>query len=1369
MSVNNNIKYQTLMANLLNIDNLDSSLFSSVDNEKFFDVLKNFGEETFDKIYKNFDIHCVLTEVANRNIAQQVSQAKNKTEVIQIFKDFNKKIDENIFKMLTSNFEKARNLIIANQETEFQKSIVKWKKILNKAQNINIETNIWPLHIGFFYISIKTENKTIYAPLFFKEIVIEVTNSLVYLHSNSDIRLNSKLVTFLNQEGFSLNVDSFDFSNLSIENVFKKVKETWSPLFNIPETLKEGILNLTVENIKNSAIEFHPGIVLGFYNVSSGYLWNQMKKIIENNEFDSILNPNFNKNLYREKVNRVIFDNKFKLFKIQETNFSQDVATISSLYQDTIIWGPPGTGKSQTISNLVTNIIARGYTALVVSQKKAALDVLKNRMKKLSIFCLFALNDKNLRQEKFYEPLREFIHLLENFQTSKKEDGFSVFSDEDEAYVDNVNLIIQTPNLDNIINFYSGVMNGNFTIDTYQKLKLLDQNLKYNINADFKNIKSIIKALYEINYGKKHSFFTITPKIIKKMAEILVADDNLSTINIDEALKYVNKVTFEEVDRFKEEYKKILINKTEYLNDDRTLVRMLLEKTFEKMSSFNDEQKSLYTSFAMAIRTGHLKPYKFFHKHKEMIKLLFPIIVTTPELDLSMWKKEEFDFAILDESSQMFIEKGIPILYLAKRKILAGDSQQMQPTRWFSATYNFDDEDDFASIESLLDYARARGVYSILLDKNYRSKKATLMTFSSKHFYESKLDVIDNYELSLSNEKAIEVFQVDGQWDNSMNVAEGNKVIELAKENLSKYNKIIILVFNVKQQEYLVNKIFGNDPILEEALTNDKIVLKNIENIQGDEGDLVIMSVVYDKNTSLYNTYVARKGGKNALNVAISRAKEKIFVVKSIYADDVEITERSTTDMIMFKEWLKFLDLPLYKQKNYLDKPDDLLATKVIVMPEDIKFKIDVLDELRKLLDTNNLEFQTNYPVGTKSIDIVLINKVTKKLVQGFILDNFAYKNDYRKYLIFKDNINFLESKEYPIIKITEIEWPIMKEKIFSYVNSLIQNEENEIKSFDILNSNEENKNDSFLKTKEIEVKNNKILFENNMNNLNLEKQIDLKNENEMNESKKILENISEDEIDDFYVEEEENHLLTLNEINEFEHDLNISEDKSIESEIIDTMTDDFKTQEISFDEQNKDLETFIKSEDNEEPEDIESINKNLSREVFELESEPENKNDFIPLNIIEPKKENKVSVTAEEETLYKTLEFSIDDVLQKTKDELTISKTIEQTTEIENFDFRLIDDLKINEDINQETEEKNFGFSELNQELKEDNNQVIENDIDFETQEISINNTKNEDKTKTMEIEKLPLFNEQSAEKIIEDFSLVDKEEKTTEFEIGE
>ncbi|SYV90271.1 Uncharacterised protein, partial [Metamycoplasma alkalescens] len=121
-----NPKYQTLMANLLNIDTLDSSLFSSIDNEKYFDVLKSFGEETFDKIYKNFHFDCILTEVLNKDIAKKVHEAKNKTEVIAIFKSYNKIIDESVFKLLSSNFEKAKNIIVAKQETEFQKSIVKW-------------------------------------------------------------------------------------------------------------------------------------------------------------------------------------------------------------------------------------------------------------------------------------------------------------------------------------------------------------------------------------------------------------------------------------------------------------------------------------------------------------------------------------------------------------------------------------------------------------------------------------------------------------------------------------------------------------------------------------------------------------------------------------------------------------------------------------------------------------------------------------------------------------------------------------------------------------------------------------------------------------------------------------------------------------------------------------------------------------------------------------------------------------------------------------------------------------------------------------------------------------------------------------------
>ncbi|AXE60759.1 ATP-binding protein [[Mycoplasma] phocae] len=1049
---NNEVKYQTILANLQNIETNDSSLFSSVDNEKFFDVLKNFGVETFDNFYTHHHINHILKENSNRIISEKVAVATNKFEVISIFKEYNRRIDNAIFKALNNNFEKAKQLLLNNLETEFQKSIVKWKKILNNAKNINIETNIWPLHLGFFFISIKTDKKIIFAPLFFKEVTIRIENSLVYLESSSDIRINSKLITFLSQQGFMINVDTFNFSNATMEEVFNYFKEIWSPIYQIPETIKNAIPDLEQDKISNTSIEFHQGMVLGFYNVSSGYLWNQMKKIIENDEFDYILNPKISKVKYVETVKRVIFDKHFKLFKIQKTNFSQDCATISALYQDTIIWGPPGTGKSQTISNLIANIVAHGYSGLVVSQKKAALDVLKKRLKSISKFCLFALSDKHVQLDEFYQPLQKYIYELEHCSRTNSEKGISIFSLEDKNYVDTISRLHNNPNIDNLLQFYSALTNVNFSESLFENLKLLDRELKYEFNKVLLDKKSIMKHLYEVNLGKKPHFFTFYPSSIKRVAEILASDSSLFSVDIDKCLKFIDKVNYDSVVDIIDEYKNIIKSKSIELNNEKILSEMILEKKFEIVSNFSGKQLALYNDFTLSIRTAKLKPYLFFHRYREIIKLLFPIIITTPEIDLSMWEKEEFDYAILDESSQMFLEKGIPILYLAKRKILAGDSQQMQPTRWFSVTYNFDEEDELGHIESLLAYARNRGVFSILLNKNYRSKLAALMTFSSKHFYDSKLDVIDDYEVSLNKDKAIDVVQVNGAWNNSMNVEEGTKVIEIIKENLAKYKKIIVLVFNVKQQDYLMNLIFGNEPELENAINSGQISLKNIENIQGDEADLVIMSVVYDKNTSLYGTYVARAGGKNALNVAISRAREKIIVVKSIYADDVQITENSTTDMRIFKEWLKFLDLSLEEQKNYLDEVDDdmIEITRNISINEDVEYKKEILSQLQQLVqDHNNLKFISDYSIGTKTIDIVLINMITNKLIHGFIIDYYDYINNYENYLKFKDGIKFLESKAYPITIISKHEWPIKKYKIISEIKEKINKELIATKNFE--------------------------------------------------------------------------------------------------------------------------------------------------------------------------------------------------------------------------------------------------------------------------------------------------------------------------------
>ncbi|WP_338969793.1 hypothetical protein [Spiroplasma endosymbiont of Labia minor] len=83
----------------------------------------------------------------------------------------------------------------------------------------------------------------------------------------------------------------------------------------------------------------------------------------------------------------------------------------------------------------------------------------------------------------------------------------------------------------------------------------------------------------------------------------------------------------------------------------------------------------------------------------------------------------------------MFLEIRLPILYLAKIKIIAGDTEQIHPSSWFTTRDEIEEseeEDVVENADSLLDYALDKGIYQIMLDKNYRSSSANLISFSSK-------------------------------------------------------------------------------------------------------------------------------------------------------------------------------------------------------------------------------------------------------------------------------------------------------------------------------------------------------------------------------------------------------------------------------------------------------------------------------------------------------------------------------------------------------------------------------------------------------------------------------------------------------------
>ena len=648
-------------------------------------------------------------------------------------------------------------------EINRQKFSFEWKLIVNKARALNEQNNLWPIHLGFIYITLRIDNKVIQAPMFFKEVNIKINNSMVSIVSIGDIKINEKLIYFLESNNFLLNVDA-DYSKMSIKELFEVIKNSWSQNFKIPETLKGFVPNFKESEINNNTVMIWPGVSLGFFEPTGGYLRKLMLKILNEGHLDDILEVEFDKNIYKKTITDSIFKKNFGFYKIVHSNLSQDKAIVSALNQNTIIWGPPGTGKSQTITNILTNVLMFNKTALGVTKKKAALEVLKNRMESLEIFCLFILNDREMNKKKFYEPIKSYISFLENFDLNAEERMIKIISDKEKELMKLTNSIMKNELAEeNIVLFSEFDQSNGYNKESLNDLMMLDHNIKFNIEElkNFKNKNKMVKYVIKHNNLKKNKS-QYSSKNIKRQINIITNNFIDKSIDLDHFLTNKDKINQElwaKLNLLKNNNNRK--NKS-WINDHNNLKIVIAKKIIEKIKNFDLSLKAKYNEFALDVRAASLDPAIFIKKHAAIIKIIYPIIITTPETDLQSWTKGEFDYALLDESSQIYLEKGLPILYLAKIKILAGDDQQMQPSKWFASKLD-NEENPFGQIESLLDYAVAKGVYALLLDKNYRSSFASLMTFNSQIFYKGELDVVDTWKEN-NDSLPIEVINVNGAW-----------------------------------------------------------------------------------------------------------------------------------------------------------------------------------------------------------------------------------------------------------------------------------------------------------------------------------------------------------------------------------------------------------------------------------------------------------------------------------------------------------------------------------------------------------------------------------------------------------------------------
>jgi superfamily I DNA and/or RNA helicase len=288
----------------------------------------------------------------------------------------------------------------------------------------------------------------------------------------------------------------------------------------------------------------------------------------------------------------------------------------------------------------------------------------------------------------------------------------------------------------------------------------------------------------------------------------------------------------------------------------------------------------------------------------------FPVLMLNPETCSSILplKRGIFDIVIFDEASQLRVEDTFTALLRGMQIIVSGDSQQMPPSSHFSGEKRLldsgDDEDntedeiqeielakDMLSKESLLELALDGDFIETYLDMHYRSKHPDLIEFSNTCFYKGRLIPMP----ATSEYTAIRYQNVSGTYENSQNVAEAHQIIHLIKNELDTRYSLGIATFNIQQRNLILSLIaiertndieFNKKMSLFDSHAKEEFFVKNLENIQGDERDIILISTTFGKKKDgkfLRNFGpIGQRNGHRLLNVIVTRAKHYLYVITSI-------------------------------------------------------------------------------------------------------------------------------------------------------------------------------------------------------------------------------------------------------------------------------------------------------------------------------------------------------------------------------------------------------------------------------------------------------------------------------------------------------
>lgn len=313
-----------------------------------------------------------------------------------------------------------------------------------------------------------------------------------------------------------------------------------------------------------------------------------------------------------------------------------------------------------------------------------------------------------------------------------------------------------------------------------------------------------------------------------------------------------------------------------------------------------------------------------FAEHGEVLRTLCPCLLMSP-ISVAQYLpiySSLFDMVLFDEASQIPTSEAVGAIARGKAVVIVGDPKQMPPTTFFQTQLSSEEDIINGDMESVLDDCITLGLSDHYLNYHYRSRHESLIAFSNHYYYDDKLVTFPSADNRISH---LHYCYVEGVYDYSAtrtNRLEAEALVgevlrRLSNPEQSRCSMGIIAFSKVQQnliEELLSEQLLRRHDLEKRAFgeSREPLFVKNLENVQGDERDVIFLSVGYgpDKDGKISMNFgpLNNAGGERRLNVAVTRARQEMLVFTGMHSEDIDLSKSQALGVEGLKNFLYYAE-----------------------------------------------------------------------------------------------------------------------------------------------------------------------------------------------------------------------------------------------------------------------------------------------------------------------------------------------------------------------------------------------------------------------------------------------------------------------------